>query len=50
MKHNKSFLFAALTLLSVSSLAACSSGRGGEEDWEEPTYEVGESVRKWSSK
>jgi len=50
MKHNKGFLFAALTLLSVSSLAACSSGRGGEEDWEEPTYEVGESVRKWSSK
>ena len=50
MKQNKSFLFAILSLLSISSLAACSSGRGSEDDWEEPTYEIGDSVRKWSSK
>ena len=51
MKNNKSFLFAVLSLLSISSLAACSaSGNNEEEEWEEPVYEIGDTVRAWSSK
>ena len=41
-------------MLSISSLVACSSGnRGGgeeEEEWKEPVYEIGDTVRAWSSK
>ena len=39
-------------MLTVSSLAACSSGRGGneeEKEWEEPVYEIGDTVKVWSS-
>ena len=50
MKHNKSFLLAALSLLTVSSLAACSSGGSYEEEpFEEPVYEVGDTVIEWTS-
>ena len=52
MKMNKSFLLAALSLLTVSSLAACSRGSNEMNDWEydpEATYEVGETVKEWRS-
>ena len=52
MRNKKSFLYAILSMLTVSSLAACSSGRGGneeEKEWEEPVYEIGDTVKAWSS-
>ena len=54
MKNNKKFLFAVLTLLSVTSLVACSGGgqRSYEEEdepFEEPVYEVGDTVIEWTS-
>ena len=51
MKHNKSFLFAALSLLSVASLVACSSGSSSyeEEEFEEPVYEIGDTVIEWAN-
>lgn len=55
MKNNKGFLFAVLSLLAISSLAACSGGGGGssyeeeEEEWEEKVYEVGDTVKEWTS-
>ena len=52
MKMNKSFLLAALSLLTVSFLAACSRGSNEMNDWEydpEATYEVGETVKEWRS-
>ena len=53
MKNNKSFLYAILSMLSISSLVACSSGRGNQEEedekWKEPVYEVGDVVKAWSS-
>ena len=49
MKHNKSFLFAALSLLSISSLIACSAGGNEEEPFEEPVYQVGDTVIQWTS-
>ncbi|MBO7573341.1 MAG: endo-1,4-beta-xylanase [Bacilli bacterium] len=50
MKNNKGFLYAILSLLSISSLVACSSGGNQEEEWEEPVYEIGDTVKEWSSK
>ena len=50
MKNNKSFFYAILSLLSISSLVACSSGGNQEEEWEEPVYEIGDTVKEWSSK
>ena len=50
MKNNKTFLLAALSLLSISSLAACSGGGSYEEPpFEEPVYEVGDTVVQWTS-
>ena len=49
MKHNKSFLLAALSLLSISSLAACSAGSNEDEPFEEPVYQVGDTVIQWTS-
>ena len=54
MKNNKKFLFAVLTLLSVASLVACSGGgqrsyEEEEEPFEEPIYEVGDTVIEWTS-
>lgn len=49
MKHNKSFLLAALSLLSISSLAACSAGNNEDEPFEEPVYQVGDTVIQWTS-
>ena len=54
MKNNKKFLFAVLTLLSVTSLVACSGGgqrsyEEEEEPFEEPVYEVGDTVIEWTS-
>ena len=52
MKHNKSFLFAVLSLLSISSLVACSGSNTNEEEdgpFEEPVYEIGDTVIEWSS-
>ncbi len=49
MKHKKSFLLAALSLLSISSLAACSAGSNEDEPFEEPVYQVGDTVIQWTS-
>ena len=53
MKNKKGFLFAVLSLLAISSLAACSGGGGNneeeEEEWEEKVYEVGDTVKEWRS-
>lgn len=48
---NRSFLLAVLSLLTVSSLAACSRG-SQMNDWEydpEATYEIGDTVKEWRS-
>ena len=51
MKNNKSFLYAVLSMLSISSLLmACSSKGHQEEEWEEPVYEIGDTVKEWTSK
>ena len=51
MKNNKSFLYAVLSMLSISSLLmACSSKGHHEEEWEEPVYEIGDTVKEWTSK
>ena len=52
MKYNKSFLYAALSLLTVSSLVACSSGNNKMNDWEydpDIIYDVGDTVKEWKS-
>ena len=53
MKSNKKFLFAILSLLSVTSLVACSGGSNyyddDDEPFEEPVYEIGETVIEWKS-
>ncbi len=49
MKHKKSFLLAALSLLSISSLAACSAGSNEDEPFEDPVYQVGDTVIQWTS-
>ena len=50
MKHNKSFLFAILSLLSVSSLVACAGGNNNEDEpFEEPVYEIGDTVIEWTN-
>lgn len=49
MKNNKSLLVAILSLLSVSSLVACAGGNNSEEEpFEEPVYEIGDTVIEWS--
>ena len=48
MKNKKSFLYAILSMITISSLVACSSGKK-EEEWEEPVYEVGDTVKEWTS-
>ena len=52
MKNKKSFLYAVLSMLTITSLVACSSGHHGKEEpeWEEPVYEVGDIVKEWHSK
>ena len=53
MKNNKKFLFAILSLLSISSLVACSGGSHSYDDddepFEEPVYEVGDTVIEWKT-
>ena len=59
MKNNKSFLFAVLSLLSISSLVACggsgntpnnnSNNPGGNEEEEERELEIGDTVKEWVS-
>ena len=49
---NKSFLLAVLSLLTVSSLVACSKGKSNQSndgDEEEIVYEIGDTVREWKS-
>ena len=48
MRNNKSFLFAVLSLFSISSLLACSSA-SNDEPFEEPVYEIGDTVIEWTS-
>lgn len=48
MKHSKNFLFGILSLLSISSLVACSGGNNQEEPFEEPIYEIGDTVIAWT--
>ena len=62
MKKNKSFLFAILSMLALSSLAACSGGDSSTEnssntptsssaepvDPEPIEYEVGDTVKEWT--
>ena len=48
MKNNKSLLFAILSLLSISSLVACAGRNNEEEPFEEPVYEIGETVIEWT--
>ena len=52
MKMNKSFLLAALSLLTVSSLVACSKGnsnQSNDDDEEDIVYEIGDTVKEWKS-
>ena len=52
MKMNKSFLLAALSLLTVSSLVACSRGKSNQsndDDEEDIVYEIGDTVKEWKS-
>lgn len=61
MKKNKNFLFAVLSMLAISSLAACSNGKSNadnssnndsssipEPDPEPIRYEVGDTVKEWT--
>ena len=52
MKINKSFLLAALSLLTVTSLVACFKGGTTMNDWDydpEKEYEIGDTVKEWKS-
>ena len=50
MKRNKSLLCAILSLLSVSSLVACAGGNNNEDEpFEEPVYEIGDTVIEWTN-
>ena len=49
---NKSFLLAVLSLLTVSSLAACSKGKTtpiDDDEEEDIVYEIGDTVKEWKS-
>ena len=49
---NKSFLLAVLSLLTVSSLVACSKGKSNQsndDDEEDIVYEIGDTVKEWKS-
>ena len=58
MKNNKSFLYAVLSLLSISSLVACggnknhssnNSNSGKPQEEEEKELEIGDTVKEWVS-
>ena len=53
MKSNKSFLVSALSLLTITSLVACSKGNANKmNNWEydpEKEYVVGDTVKEWKS-
>ena len=53
MKSNKSFLVSALSLLTITSLVACSKGNGNQmNNWEydpDNEYDVGDTVKEWKS-
>lgn len=48
---NKSFLLAVLSLLTVSSLVACSKGQqsSNDDEEEEVVYEIGDTVKEWKN-
>ena len=51
MKNNKSFLYAILSMLAISSLVACGGNKSkfvpAEDDDEEVPLEVGDTVKEW---
>lgn len=49
MKKNKSFLFAILSVLSLSALAGCNNKPIEEESQEPKPLEIGDTVKEWTS-
>lgn len=51
MKMNKSFLLAVLSMLTISSLVACSKGQqsSNNDEEEEIVYEIGDTVKEWKN-